>query len=62
MSNLFWLSESQMTALPFPSQEPWRARVDDQRVLSGILFINRNGLPRCGAPGEYGPAKTLYNR
>jgi transposase len=32
------------------------------RVLSGIVFINRTGLPWCDAPREYGPPKTLYNR
>ncbi|WP_456152405.1 IS5 family transposase [Paracoccus caeni] len=37
-------------------------RVDDRRVLSGIIFINRNGLRWRDAPKEYGPAKTLYNR
>jgi len=36
--------------------------VDDRRVLSGIIFINRNGLRWCDAPKEYGPAKTRYNR
>ena len=39
-----------------------KPRVDDRRVLSGIIFINRNGLRWCDAPKEYGPAKTLYNR
>ena len=33
-----------------------------RRVLSGIIFINRNGLRWCDAPREYGPPKTLYNR
>ncbi len=37
-------------------------RVDDRRVLSEIVFINRNGLRWCDAPKEYGPHKTLYNR
>lgn len=46
----------------FPSEEPWQARVDNRRVLSGIIFINRNGLRWRDAPKEYGPAKTLYNR
>ena len=36
--------------------------VDDRRVLSGIIFVNRNGLRWRDAPREYGPAKTLYNR
>jgi transposase len=30
--------------------------------LSGIVFVNRNGLRWRDAPREYGPAKTLYNR
>ena len=39
-----------------------RPRVDDLRVLSGIICINRNGLRWCDALREYGPAKTLYDR
>ena len=39
-----------------------RARVDERRVLRGIIFINRNGLRWCDAPKEYVPQKTLYNR
>ena len=31
-------------------------------MLSGIIFINRNGLIWCDAPHEHGPPKTLYNR
>ena len=38
------------------------ARVDDRRVLSGIVFVNRNGLRWRDAPSAYGPPKTLYNR
>ena len=30
--------------------------------MSGIIFINRNGLRWRDAPKEYGPHKTLYNR
>jgi transposase len=36
--------------------------VDDRRVLSGIIFINRNGLRWRDAPAAYGAPKTLYNR
>ena len=39
-----------------------KARVDDRRALSGIIFINRNGLRRRHAPKEYGPHKMVYNR
>ena len=63
MSNLFWLTEAQMTRLrPFFPKSHGVPRVDDRRVLSGIIFTNRNGLRWCDAPEEYGPPKTIYNR
>lgn len=63
MSNLFWLTEAQIARLqPFFPKSHGKPRVDDRRVLSGIIFINRNGLRWCDAPPEYGPPKTLYNR
>ncbi|MGR3633234.1 MAG: IS5 family transposase [Limimaricola soesokkakensis] len=63
MSNLFWLTTEQMARLqPFFPKSHGKPRVDDRRVLSGIIFVNRNGLRWCDAPKEYGPAKTLYNR
>jgi transposase len=62
MSDLFWLTDEQMARLqPFFPRSHGRPRVDDHRVLSGIIFINRNGLRWRDAPREYGPAKTLYN-
>jgi transposase len=39
------------------SQEPRQARVDDCRVLSEIIFINRNGLRWCDTPKEYSPQR-----
>src|SRR3546814_8884358 len=36
--------------------------MDDRRVLSASIFVNRNGLRWRDAPSEHGPAKTLYNR
>ena len=63
MSDLFWLSDAQMARLrPFFRKSHGKRRVDDRRVLSGIIFINRNGLRWRDAPREYGPHKTLYNR
>ena len=63
MSNLFWLTDEQMERLkPFFPKSLGKPRVDDRRVLSGIIFINRNGLPWCDAPREYGSPKTLCNR
>ena len=63
MNNLSWLTDEQMERLkPFFPRSHGKPRVDDRRVLSGIIFINRNGLRWRDAPREYGPPKTLYNR
>jgi transposase len=63
MSDLFWLADEQMVQLkPIFPKSHGKLRVDDRRVLSGIIFINRNGLRWCDAPRGYGPAKTLCNR
>lgn len=63
MSDLFWLTDEQMARLePFFPKPHGKPRVDDKRVLSGIIFINRNGLRWRDAPAAYGPPKTLYNR
>jgi hypothetical protein len=45
MSDLFWLSEAQVDRLRqyFPKSRG-KPRVDDRQVLSGIIFIQRNGL------------------
>ena len=45
MSDLFWLLDAHMARLaPFFPKPHRKPRVDDRRVLSGIIFINRNGL------------------
>jgi len=63
MSDLFWLTDEQMERLrPFFPKSHGKPRVDDRRVLSGIIFVNRNGLRWRDAPREYGPHKTHYNR
>lgn len=63
MSDLFLLSEARMARLsphfPLAHGVP---RVDDRRVVSGIVYVIRNGLQWKDAPKAYGPHKTLYNR
>ena len=39
-----------------------KARVDDRRVISGIVHVLKSGGRWIDAPPEYGPKKTLYNR
>ena len=63
MSNFYGLSEDQIARFrPYFPKGHGVPRVGDQRVLSGIIFMNRNGLLWRDAPREYGPHKTLYNR
>ena len=64
MSGLIWLSDAQMARLePFLSPSPAASPASmTGAFLSGIIFINRNGLGWRDAPREYGPHKTLCNR
>lgn len=38
------------------------ARVDDRRVISGIIHVVKSGGRWVDAPPCYGPRKTLYDR
>ena len=63
MSDLFYLNEAQLNLIkPFFPPSHGIARVDDLRVISGIIHVIKRGLQWRGAPKEYGPHKTLYNR
>ncbi|GLQ83747.1 IS5 family transposase [Gluconobacter sphaericus NBRC 12467] len=62
MSDLFWLTDEQMKRLrPFFPKSHGKPRVDERRVLSAIIFVNRNGLRWRDAPREYGPHKTRWD-
>ncbi|MEL6744961.1 MAG: transposase, partial [Pseudomonadota bacterium] len=62
MSDLFLLSFAQMAKIePFFPMSHGVARVDDRRVVSGIVYVLKNGLQWKDAPQAYGPHKTLYN-
>ncbi|QHD67509.1 IS5 family transposase [Sphingobium yanoikuyae] len=63
MSDLLWLSEAQMRRIePYFPLSHGMPRVDDRRIISGIIFVIRNGLRWRDAPADYGPPKTIYNR
>jgi putative transposase len=63
MSDQFWLSPSQLKRIkPYFPLSHGVPRVDDRRVVSGIIHVIRNGLRWRDAPEAYGPHKTLYNR
>lgn len=60
MSDLFWLTTKQMDRIePYFPLSHGIARVDDRRVISGIIFVIRNGLRWCDAPAGYRPHKTI---
>ena len=66
MSDVFMLSRMQMNRMNrmkryFPTPHGVK-RVDDRRVISGIVYVIKNGLRWKDAPPVYGPHKTLYNR
>ena len=63
MSDLIWLSKAEMRRIePYFPLSHGMPRVDDRRVISGIIFVIRNGLRWRDAPKDYGPPKTIYNR
>jgi transposase len=60
MSGHYWLTKEQMERLrQFFPKSRGKPRVDDRRVLSGIIYIKKNGLQWKDAPSVYGPPKTL---
>ncbi len=63
MSDHFWLTQAQLDRIkPYFPLSHGIPRVDDLRVISGIIHVIKRGLQWSDAPVEYGPPKTLYNR
>jgi len=63
MKRLYYLSSDQFNRIkPYFPLSHGIPRVDDLQVISGIIYVIRNGLQWKDAPREYGPHKTLYNR
>jgi transposase len=63
-NNLFWLSDEQWRQIEphLPTDVRGKDRVDDRRVISGILHVLKSGCRWCDCPLEYGPYTTIYNR
>lgn len=64
MARLYWLSDKAWTVIErhLPRGKPGRPRVDDRRVISGILHVLKTGCRWRHVPPEYGPYTTIYNR
>ena len=63
MADLLLLSEAQMRRIePYFPLSHGIPRVDDRRIISGIIYVIKHGLMWRDAPKAYGPHKTIYNR
>lgn len=72
MAGEFWLSDAQWARLQplLPNKPRGVPRVDDRRVISGIVHVLQSGCRWKDAPAIYGPPKpvlsedegALYNR
>jgi transposase len=61
---LTWLSDAEWARIAplLPHGRKGAHRVDDRRVISGIVHMLRIGARWRDCPAEYGPYTTIYNR
>ena len=64
MAKLFWLSAEEWGRIEplLPTGRRGAHRVDDRRVISGIMHMLRSGARWRDCPAAYGPYTTIYNR
>ncbi len=64
MARLFWVSDKAWAVIEphLPHGKPGKPRVDDRRIISGILHVLKTGCRWRDVPPEYGPPTTVYNR
>ena len=64
MAGEFWLSDRQWAAIDplLPKNQSGAHRVDDRRVISGIIHVLKVGCRWQDCPALYGPPTTVYNR
>jgi len=57
----FWLTDEQLAKIEphLPTDTRGKPRVDDRRVISGIIYVLNSGGRWVDAPRLYGPHKTL---
>jgi transposase len=61
---VYWLSDSEWRRIEplLPRGRRGAHRVDDRRVISGIVHMLRTGARWRDCPEDYGPYTTIYNR
>jgi transposase len=57
----FWLSDAAWAVVAplLPQNQPGARRVDDRRVISGIIHVLQSGCRWIDRPPECGPATTV---
>lgn len=61
---VYWLSDAEWRRIEplLPRGRKGAHRVDDRRVISGIVHMLKSGSPWRDCPEVYGPYTTVYNR
>lgn len=64
MKRVSWLSDAEWARIEplLPRGRRGAHRVDDRRVISGIVHMLRSGARWRDCPAAYGPYTTVYNR
>ena len=64
MKGITWLSDAEWARIEplLPQGRRGAHRVDDRRVISGIVHMLRSGARWRDCPAAYGPYTTIYNR
>ena len=59
----FDLSDEEWALLePLMPKSRKSARADDRKIMNGIFYVLRTGMPWRDLPERYGPYTTVYNR
>ncbi len=61
---VYWLSEAKWRKIEplLPRGRRGAHRVDDRRMISGIMHLLHSGARWRDCPEVYGPYTTIYNR
>lgn len=61
---IYWLSDAEWARIEplLPRGRRGAHRVDDRRIISGIVHMLRSGARWRDCPAAYGPYTTVYNR
>lgn len=63
MKEPFLLSDSQMMEIsPLFPLTRGVSRIDDRKIVSGIIYVLQNGIQWKDVPEYYGVCNTIYNR